>query len=80
MGSSTLICDTQPWNDLKVIKLSNFDSFLDKIALFGGWFGTLICGQAHLEDIKKTHLRELMNDAERCKSMMVYVEFNEVSN
>ncbi|XAR61776.1 Glucose-6-phosphate isomerase [Bertholletia excelsa] len=25
----------------------------------------------HVEDIKKTHLRELMSDTERCKSMMV---------
>uniref|UniRef100_A0A5B7B364 Glucose-6-phosphate isomerase n=1 Tax=Davidia involucrata TaxID=16924 RepID=A0A5B7B364_DAVIN len=43
MSSSTLICDTEPWKDLK----------------------------AHVEDIKKTHLRELMADTERCKSMMV---------
>ncbi|KAI5656049.1 hypothetical protein M9H77_24842 [Catharanthus roseus] len=43
MASSTLICDSQPWKDLK----------------------------AHVEDIKKTHLRELMSDADRCKSMMV---------
>uniref|UniRef100_A0A5B7B5A3 Glucose-6-phosphate isomerase n=1 Tax=Davidia involucrata TaxID=16924 RepID=A0A5B7B5A3_DAVIN len=43
MSSSTLICDAQPWKDLK----------------------------AHVEDIKKTHLRELMSDTERCKSMMV---------
>lgn len=31
--------------------------------------------QAHVEDIKKTHLRELMSDTERCKSMMVYDAF-----
>ncbi|KAG8377767.1 hypothetical protein BUALT_Bualt08G0067600 [Buddleja alternifolia] len=43
MASSALICETEPWKDLK----------------------------AHVGDIKKTHLRELMNDAERCKSMMV---------
>ncbi|GAB4826445.1 hypothetical protein Ancab_033340 [Ancistrocladus abbreviatus] len=43
MASSTLICNTESWNDLK----------------------------AHLEDIKKTHLRDLMSDTERCKSMMV---------
>lgn len=43
MASSTLICEAQPWKDLK----------------------------AHLEDIKKTHLHELMNDTDRCKSMMV---------
>ncbi|KAJ4966341.1 hypothetical protein NE237_018190 [Protea cynaroides] len=43
MASSTFICDTQPWKDLK----------------------------AHVEDIKKTHLRDLMNDHERCKSMML---------
>ncbi|KAM6544261.1 hypothetical protein CsatB_008708 [Cannabis sativa] len=28
--------------------------------------------QAHVEEIKKTHLRDLMNDAQRCHSMMVY--------
>lgn len=27
--------------------------------------------RAHVEDIKKTHLRDLMSDTERCKSMMV---------
>ncbi|KAL2459062.1 Glucose-6-phosphate isomerase [Forsythia ovata] len=27
--------------------------------------------RAHVEEIKKTHLRELMSDTERCKSMMV---------
>ncbi|XP_039053315.1 glucose-6-phosphate isomerase, cytosolic-like isoform X1 [Hibiscus syriacus] len=43
MASTTLICDTQPWKDLK----------------------------AHVEDIKKTHLRDLMNDKERCEQMMV---------
>ncbi|KAK2988727.1 hypothetical protein RJ640_020992 [Escallonia rubra] len=43
MASSTLICDTEPWKDLK----------------------------EHLEEIKKTHLRDLMNDADRCKAMMV---------
>ncbi|KAA8528637.1 hypothetical protein F0562_035992 [Nyssa sinensis] len=48
MASSTLICDTQPWKDLK----------------------------AHVEHIKKTHLRELMSDTERCKSMMV--EFDKI--
>ncbi|PIA52613.1 hypothetical protein AQUCO_01000472v1 [Aquilegia coerulea] len=48
MASSTLICNTEPWKDLK----------------------------AHVEEIKKTHLRDLMNDTERCKSMMV--EFDEL--
>ncbi|KAL3622282.1 hypothetical protein CASFOL_033693 [Castilleja foliolosa] len=27
-------------------------------------------GRAHVDDIKKTHLRELMSDTERCKSMI----------
>ncbi|XP_062099104.1 glucose-6-phosphate isomerase, cytosolic isoform X1 [Humulus lupulus] len=27
--------------------------------------------KVHVEDIKKTHLRDLMNDAQRCQSMMV---------
>ncbi|KAK1389342.1 Glucose-6-phosphate isomerase, cytosolic 1 [Heracleum sosnowskyi] len=43
MASSTLICETQPWKDLK----------------------------AHLDEIKNTHLRNLMSDTERCKSMML---------
>lgn len=43
MASSALICETQPWKDLK----------------------------SHVEDIKKTHLRNLLSDTERCKSMMV---------
>ncbi|GMH05215.1 hypothetical protein Nepgr_007055 [Nepenthes gracilis] len=43
MGSSTLICHTEAWQDLK----------------------------AHVEDINRTHLRHLMSDNERCKSMMV---------
>ncbi|KAI8549693.1 hypothetical protein RHMOL_Rhmol06G0044800 [Rhododendron molle] len=43
MASSTLICDTEQWKDLK----------------------------AHVDDIKKTHLRELMSDTQRCNSMMV---------
>ncbi|CAN4080323.1 unnamed protein product [Withania somnifera] len=43
MASSTLICDSEPWKDLR----------------------------AHVEDINKTHLRDLMNDANRCRSMMV---------
>ncbi|KAJ6839354.1 glucose-6-phosphate isomerase, cytosolic [Iris pallida] len=43
MASSALICDTEPWKDLK----------------------------SHVESIKKTHLRDLMKDVERCKSMIV---------
>ncbi|KAK9129903.1 hypothetical protein Sjap_010390 [Stephania japonica] len=43
MASSTLICDTEPWKELK----------------------------AHVDDIKKTHLRNLMSDSNRCNSMMV---------
>ncbi|OVA18694.1 Phosphoglucose isomerase (PGI) [Macleaya cordata] len=43
MACSALICDSEPWKDLK----------------------------GHVEDIKKTHLRDLMRDSERCKSMMV---------
>ncbi|KAI3464969.1 hypothetical protein Pfo_021632 [Paulownia fortunei] len=43
MASSALICETEPWKDLR----------------------------AHVDDIKKTHLRELMSDTERCQSMMV---------
>lgn len=32
--------------------------------------------KSHTEDIKKAHLRDLMNDSERCKSLMV--EFDEI--
>ncbi|KAJ0025269.1 hypothetical protein Pint_08941 [Pistacia integerrima] len=42
MASPTLICDTEPWKDLK----------------------------NHVEEIKKSHLRNLMSDTERCKSMV----------
>lgn len=43
MAPSTLICDTDAWQNLKT----------------------------HVAEIKKTHLRDLMSDADRCKSMMV---------
>lgn len=43
MASPTLICDTEPWMDLK----------------------------NHVQEIKKTHLRDLMSDTDRCQSMMV---------
>ncbi|TKY50326.1 Glucose-6-phosphate isomerase, cytosolic 2 [Spatholobus suberectus] len=43
MASSTLICDTQPWKELK----------------------------AHAEEVKKTHLRDLLSDDERSQSMVV---------
>ncbi|CAI0436221.1 unnamed protein product, partial [Linum tenue] len=43
MAPTALICDTQPWKDLK----------------------------AHVEEIKKTHLRELLTDTERCKQMLL---------
>lgn len=28
--------------------------------------------KGHVEDINKTHLRDLMSDAHRCESMMLY--------
>ncbi|KAI5600028.1 hypothetical protein BDE02_02G234900 [Populus trichocarpa] len=43
MASSTIICETQPWKDLK----------------------------SHVEKIKKTHLRDLLSDADRCKSTIL---------
>ncbi|XP_015884682.3 glucose-6-phosphate isomerase, cytosolic 2B [Ziziphus jujuba] len=43
MASSALICDTEPWKDLK----------------------------AHVENIKKNHLRDLMDDVVRSQAMMV---------
>lgn len=29
--------------------------------------------QAHVEEIKKSHLRDLMSDSARCQSMITYV-------
>ncbi|RDX68917.1 Glucose-6-phosphate isomerase, cytosolic 1 [Mucuna pruriens] len=43
MASSTLVCDTQPWKELK----------------------------AHAEDVKKTHLRDLLSNDERSRSMVI---------
>ncbi|KAH7524083.1 hypothetical protein FEM48_Zijuj06G0081100 [Ziziphus jujuba var. spinosa] len=43
MASSALICDTEPWKDLKT----------------------------HVENIKKNHLRDLMDDVVRSQAMMV---------
>ncbi|CAN1835730.1 Glucose-6-phosphate isomerase, cytosolic [Linum perenne] len=43
MAPTALICDTQPWKDLK----------------------------AHAEDIKKTHLRELLSDSDRSNQMLL---------
>ncbi|XP_054815241.1 glucose-6-phosphate isomerase, cytosolic isoform X1 [Prosopis cineraria] len=43
MASSTLISDSQPWEELK----------------------------AHVDEIKKTHLRDLLGDVKRCESMAV---------
>ncbi|KAL2335583.1 hypothetical protein Fmac_016796 [Flemingia macrophylla] len=43
MASSTLICETQPWKELK----------------------------DHVEDVKKSHLRDLLGDEERSRSMVV---------
>uniref|UniRef100_A0A804L1C9 Glucose-6-phosphate isomerase n=1 Tax=Musa acuminata subsp. malaccensis TaxID=214687 RepID=A0A804L1C9_MUSAM len=44
MASAALICDSEPWKDLK----------------------------EHVNAIEKKHLRDLMNDVERCQLMMVY--------
>ncbi|CAL9771881.1 unnamed protein product, partial [Musa acuminata subsp. burmannicoides] len=46
MASAALICDSEPWKDLK----------------------------EHVNAIEKTHLRDLMNDVERCQSMMVEID------
>ncbi|CAN1126923.1 Glucose-6-phosphate isomerase, cytosolic [Linum perenne] len=46
MAPTALICDTQPWKDLK----------------------------AHAEDIKKTHLRELLSDSDRSNQMLLDFE------
>lgn len=69
MASSTLICDTEQWKDLKVLVL-----IIEVYKESGIWLSceTCISVQAHVDDIKKTHLRELMSDTERCNSMMVY--------
>ncbi|CAL9180883.1 unnamed protein product, partial [Musa hybrid cultivar] len=46
MASAALICDSEPWKDLK----------------------------EHVNAIEKKHLRDLMNDVERCQSMMVEID------
>ncbi|CAL9059978.1 unnamed protein product, partial [Musa banksii] len=46
MASAALICDSEPWKDLK----------------------------EHVNVIEKKHLRDLMNDVERCQSMMVEID------
>ncbi|URE48650.1 guanine nucleotide-binding protein subunit [Musa troglodytarum] len=46
MASAALICDSEPWKDLK----------------------------EHVNAIEKTHLRDLMNDVERCQSLMIEID------
>lgn len=46
----------------------------EKVFLLNPYLIFNVCTvQAHVEDIKKTHLRDLMSDADRCKSMIAYV-------
>jgi len=75
MASAALICDTEPWKDLKVYSHLIITTRICIDHLFDVIFSFLLfinAMQSHVEDIKKTHLRDLMNDTERCKSMMVY--------
>lgn len=73
MASSTLISDTQPWKDLKVWQEQYFLNMHDaKIVKI---YSMLLLLQDHVEDIKKTHLRDLLSNEERSKSMMVYVTY-----
>uniref|UniRef100_A0A0D9WP04 Glucose-6-phosphate isomerase n=1 Tax=Leersia perrieri TaxID=77586 RepID=A0A0D9WP04_9ORYZ len=53
MASSALICDTEQWKGLQ--------AHYDFVFCRGE--------QAHVGAIQKTHLRDLMDDAERCKAM-----------
>lgn len=74
MASSALISDTDAWKDLKVTE----SIFTSKVTLK---FKRLLnlcmilnmhCLQALVQEIKAIHLRDLMSDAQRCQSMIVY--------
>lgn len=76
MASSFLVSDTQPWKDLKVTEQNWIDKLLlllfltvdRKLSLNWSRFNF---EQAHVEDIKKTHLRDLLTDDNRCRSMLL---------
>lgn len=69
MASSTLICDTQPWKELEVMD----NHFLDyNSELVKHSTNCISFVQAHAVDVKETHLRDLLSDEERSRSMVVY--------
>lgn len=74
MASSTLISDMEPWKDLKV--RSHLYLFVLLCKCVSNHIDILFCCsavlQGHVEEIKQTHLRDLMDDSTRCKSMTVY--------
>lgn len=79
MASSNLICDTESWKELRVSNfkispyelLSNFTISPYELLLCNQW-EIFVLSQAHVDDINNTHLRDLMNDTNRCQSMMAY--------
>lgn len=72
MASSSLIYETGAWKDLKVNSKFHLLGFFDLFRC-ACWRSILVhFHQAHVEDIEKIHLRDLMSDTVRCKSMIMY--------
>ena len=80
MASSALICDTEQWKALQVreraVSLALRGLYLcsDLASRLTVGFCFHFCWgeQAHVGAIQKTHLRDLMADADRCKAMTAY--------
>ena len=72
MASSTLICETEQWKELKVIgKILLRYAYCRNIVKHS--IKRISFVQAHVADIRETHLRDLLSDDKRSRSMMVYV-------
>ncbi|KAG5084785.1 hypothetical protein JHK82_052182 [Glycine max] len=69
MASSTLICDTQQWKELKVT--NNYFLYIYNAEIVKHSINCISFVQAHAEDVEKTHLRDLLSDDERSQSMVV---------
>jgi glucose-6-phosphate isomerase len=80
MASPALICDTEQWKALQVRQLVASLALRGLYALisirqqahFCFFFFCFHLEQAHVGTIQKTHLRDLMADADRCKAMTAY--------
>jgi len=70
MASSALICDTEPWKELQVMDNHFLDTYNLEVVKHSTNCISFV--QAHAEDVKKTHLRDLLSDEERSRSMVVY--------